>query len=664
MCRLVGDIMRGDFRFGWRQLRKSPIYTAMVILTLALGIGANTAIFSVVKAVLLNQLPYRDPDRLVKIAESDPDTPLPETIDFTTTSNLRARSRSFESISLFRDGDVALVEQGKPELLEGLRVNSDYFDTLGLKMQLGRNFVADEDHPETRYEAILTNGLWLRRFGGDASIVGRTVRLSDKPYKIVGVLPESFRPFARLDRSAMPEIYTPLGYDLKQPWACRGCQHLQAVGRLKPGVSFAQAKAELNSIMREIVREHPTEYFERTVIAMMPLRDYLVGQVRTALWVLLGAVGFVLLIACTNVAHLALARASSRAKEMAVRSALGAGRARLVRQMLSESVLLALLGGVAGVFLAWWGTVALTGLSPKELPRAHEIHIDQPVLLFALGVSVLAGVLFGLVPALRASRIDPNESLKDMGHSTEGRSRFTYRNVLVTLELALAFVLAMGAGLLGKSLIRLLNVDPGYDPHNVLTAGLYVYGDRYKNPEAELNFYDEIMQRLRATPGIEDVAIASNLPLLSFDRAAFHIQDRPLANSADAPSVDRYSVSPGYFQVMRIPIKRGRSFAEGDRKGAPLVAVISESCARTMFPGRDALGKHIQMGGRHDDKEWATIVGIAGDIRQYGLDSPSKMEAYLPLAQNMDYGFNLAARTTIDPQRLEETVRQVILSVR
>ena len=655
--------MWGDLRYGFRQLRKSPVYTAMVVLTLALGIGANTAIFSVVKAVLLNQLPYRDPDRLVKIAESDPDNPLPETIDFTTTYDLRARSHSFESISLFRDGDVAMVEQGKPELLEGLRVGYDYFDTLGLKMQLGRGFVSDEDHPETRYEAILTHGLWLRRFGGDSSIIGRTVRLNDKPYKVVGVLPESFRPFARLDRTAMPEIYTPLGYDLNQPFTCRGCQHLQAVGRLKPGVSFGEAKAELNNLMRELVREHPTEYSEHTVIAMMPLRDYVVGQVRTALWILLGAVGMVLLIACTNVAHLALARASGRAKEMAVRSALGAGRARLVRQMLSESVLLAILGGLAGVFLASWGTAALAGLSPKELPRAHEIRIDTPVLLFALGVSMLAGVLFGLVPAFHASRVDPNESLKDMGRSTEGRSRFTYRNVLVTVELALAFVLAMGAGLLGKSLVRLLNVDPGYDPHNVLTAGLYVYGDRHKKPEAELNFYEEVMQRLRATPGMENVAIASNLPLLSFDRAAFHIQDRPLTNNANVPSVDRYSVSPDYFQVMRIPLERGRAFTDSDRAGAPLVAIISESCARTMFPGRDALGRHIQMGARRDDKEWATIVGISGDIRQYGLDSPSKMEAYLPVAQNLEYGFNLAARTSGDPRRLEETVRQVILGV-
>ena len=655
--------MYRDVRYGLRQLRKSPTYTAMVALTLALGIGANTAIFSVVKAVLLNQLPFRDPERLVKIAEADPDTSDPETIDFTTTYDLRERNQFFESISLFRDGDVAIVEQGQPEVLEGLRVNYDYFDTFGVKVQLGRAFVADEDHPQTRYEAILSHGLWLRRFGGDRSIIGRTIRLNDKPYKVVGVLPETFRPFAREDRVALPEIFTPLGYDLELRDACRGCQHLQAIGRMKPGVSVERARSELNAVMRVIVREHPTEYSERTVIAMMPLRDYTVGKVRTALWILLGAVGMVLLIACANVAHLSLARASSRVKEMAVRAALGAGRARLVRQMLSESLLLAIAGGLAGVVLTWWGTHALTALGPKELPRATEIRIDMPVLWFALAVSIFAGLLFGVAPALHASRVDPNESLKDVGRSTEGRARFAYRNLLVTVELALAFVLAMGAGLLSKSLVRLLNVDPGYDPHNVLTAGVYVYGDRYHDkPEAELNYYEQAMQRLRSTPGIESVAMASNLPLLTFDRSAFHIQDHPLANDADAPDVDRYSVSPDYFEVLDIPLKLGRLFTDGDRKGAPLVALISESCARTLFPNQDPIGKHIQIGGRHDDKEWMTIVGVVGDVQQYGLDQPSNMAAYIPLAQDLSFGYNVAVRTTGDPRRMEQTVRQAFLS--
>ena len=462
---------------------------------------------------------------------------------------------------------------------------------------------------------------------------------------------------------ALPEIFTPLGYDLELRDACRGCQHLQAIGRMKPGVSVERARSELNAVMRVIVREHPTEYSERTVIAMMPLRDYTVGKVRTALWILLGAVGMVLLIACANVAHLSLARASSHAKEMAVRAALGAGRARLVRQMLSESLLLAIAGGLAGVVLTWWGTHALTALGPKELPRATEIRIDMPVLWFALAVSIFAGLLFGVAPALRASRVDPNESLKDVGRSTEGRARFAYRNLLVTVELALAFVLAMGAGLLSKSLVRLLNVDPGYDPHNVLTAGVYVYGDRYHDkPGAELNYYEQAMQRLRSTPGIESVAMASNLPLLTFDRSAFHIQDHPLANDADAPDVDRYSVSPDYFQVLDIPLKLGRLFTDGDRKGAPLVALISESCARTLFPNQDPIGKHIQVGGRHDDKEWMTIVGVVGDVQQYGLDQPSNMAAYIPLAQDLSFAYNVAVRTTGDPRRMEQTVRQAFLS--
>jgi putative ABC transport system permease protein len=650
-------------RFALRQLKRSPVATVMVVLTLALAIGANTAIFSVVKGILLNQLPYRNPEQLVKIAVAAPDMPVPQTIDFTTTYDLRARSKSFESMSLFRDGDVAIVEQGRPELLEGLRVSYDYFDTLGAKMKLGRSFLAEEDQPETRYEAILTHGLWLRRFGGDPSLVGRSVLLNGKPYKVVGILPEGFLPFVRQDRTALPEIYTPLGYELKQLSACRGCQHLQLIGRMKPGVTVDQGSAELNTLFRDIEREHPTDYDPKDHVAVIPLHEYVVGSVRTALWVLLGAVAMVLLIACANVAHITLARASARSKELAVRAALGAGRVRLVRQMLSESIVLAFLGGLVGVVLAWWGTGALLDFGPRELPRAQEIRIDLPVLGFALFTSLAAALIFGIVPALRASHVDPNESLKDVGRSTEGRSRFAYRNFLVTVELALAFVLAMGAGLLGKSLLRLVNVDAGYDPHNVLTAGIFVYGDRYNNkPDVELNFYEQAMRRLRATPGVEGVAMASNLPLTSFDRRGFHIQDRPLANTAQAPSVDTYSVSPDYFKVMRISLKRGRLFTETDRKGAPLVALISESCARVMFPGEDPIGRHIQLGGRRDDKEWATIVGIVGNIRQYGLDRPSSMEAYVAQAQNMDYGFDLAVRTSGDPRRMEQIVRQAFLN--
>ena len=422
--------MTEDLVFALRQFRKSPVFTIVTVATLALGIGATTAIFSVVKGVLLDQLPYREPSQLVKIAEGDPDTRVPETIDFTTAYDLRERSRSFEHMSLFRDGGGAIVENGEPELLSGLRVGYDYFDTLGARMQLGRAFKPEEDTPQTRYEAILSHGLWLRRFGGDASIVGRNIRLSGRTFLVVGVLPENFRPFTRSGFTDAPEIYTALGYDLKLPEACRGCQHLQMVGRMKQGVTLEQANAELNGILRDIIREHPKDYDERTVVHLATVQDYVVGRVSTALWILLGAVGFVLLIACANVAHLSLARATSRGQEMAVRAALGAQRSRLLRQLLVENLLIACFGGSLGVLLAFWGVSALTRLGPAELPRMQDVRIDVPVLLFAFVTSVLTGVLFGIAPALRAARTDPGEALKGAVRATDSRSHNTYRSAL------------------------------------------------------------------------------------------------------------------------------------------------------------------------------------------------------------------------------------------
>jgi putative ABC transport system permease protein len=652
-----------DLVFALRQFRKSPVFTIVTVATLALGIGATTAVFSVVKGVLLDQLPYREPSQLVKIAEAETDTGTPETIDFTTAYDLRGRSHSFSHMSLFRDGDGAIVENGEPELLSGLRVGHDYFDTLGTRMQLGRTFKPEEDTPQTRYEAILSHGLWLRRFGGDASIVGRNIRLSNRTYLVVGVLPENFRPFTRSGEIDTPEIYTPLGYDLKLPEACRGCQHLQMVGRMKPGVTIEQANAELNGIMRDIIREHPKDYAERTMARMSPVQEYIVGRVSTALWILLGAVGFVLLIACANIAHLSLARATSRGQEMAVRAALGAQRLRLLRQLLLENLLIACFGGLLGVLLAFWGVGALTRLGPTDLPRIEDIRIDMPVLLFALVTSVLTGVLFGIAPALRAGSVDPAEALKGASRATDSRSHNTYRSVLVVVEMALAFALLAGASLLGKSLLRLLNVDPGYDPHNVLTAGVYPYGPRYKDPQAELAYYDQAMQRLRATPGIEGAAMVSVLPMASSDRRGLHVQDRPLQNESESPSPDTYAVSPDYFSVMRIPLRRGRSIANTDRMGTPGVALISESCARAVFGEQDPIGRHIQLGGRDDSKPWLTVVGIVGDVRQYGLDQPSRMEAYVAEAQDINFGFNLVTRTQGDPKLMEGEVRRAFLAV-
>ncbi|HEV2687008.1 MAG TPA: ABC transporter permease [Bryobacteraceae bacterium] len=652
-----------DIRYGLRSLRKSLAFTAVAVVTLALGIGANTAIFSVVKAVLLNQLPYGQPERLVALGEADAGETRPETVGFTTAYDWRRLSHSFESMSLYRDGGGAIVERGEAELVRGLRVNYDFFETLGVRMQLGRTFLPEEDRPDRRFELILSHGLWVRRFGGDPNVVGRVIRLNEGSYTVVGVLSEGFRPLDSPGNGELPEIYSPLGYDLAQPFACRDCQHLHLIARMKPGVDPRQAQADLNTIMASLKRQYPESYPPTAAVSLEPLHDYIVGRVSVALWVLLGAVGLVLLIACANVASLMLARATSRVKEIALRSALGAARGRLIRQLLTESLLLALAGGLAGVLLAWWGTAALATLGPKEIPRVHEIHMDPAILLFGLAASLFTGVLFGLAPALRLSRADLNDALKDLNKSTDRRSRHGLRNVLVIGELALAFVLVVSAALLGKSFLHLLNVNPGFDPQNVLTLRTYVYGARYRQPDAELGYYNRAMERMRAIPGVESAGMTSNLPLIDADRYGFHIRDRHLRVVSEAPSVDTYSVSTDYFRVMRIPLKRGRLFMDQDTPTAPKVALISESCARQEFPNEDPIGKQIQLGGRRDDQPWTTIVGIVGDVRHYGLDQVPNMAAYVPQPQNLNFNFSLVARTNIDPHRVESAARAAFQAV-
>jgi putative ABC transport system permease protein len=650
-----------DFHYAIRTLRANAGFTLVATITLALGVGANTAIFSVVKAVLLNQLPYSQPDRLVALGEDDSGEKRPETIGYATAYDLRRLNHSFQSMSLYRDATAAFIGNGQPELISGLRVNYDFFETLGIQMQLGRTFLPEEDRPDRRFEIILSHGLWMRSFGGDPHILGRVIRLNDSSFTVVGVLPPSFRTLDIPGAPGHPEMFEPLGYDLSQPFACRDCQHLHFVARIKPGVPAGEAHSELNAIMANLIKQYPASYPIKATVALQPLHDYLVGRASTALWVLLAAVGFVLLIACANVANLMLARATRRSKEIALRAALGAGRGRIVRQLLTESLVLALAGGLLGILLAWTGTSVLASLGPKEIPRVDEIRMDSVVLLFGLAASVLTGLLFGLAPALRSSRVDLNDALKSMGKTTEGASKFSLRNVLVGAEIAIAFVLVVGAGLLARSFLNLMNVDAGFDPRHVLTLGTFAYGAKYQKPEAELAYDKLAMDRLRQMPGVESVAMTSNFPLLTFDRYGFHVRERA-TNSAEDPSVDTYSVSSDYFRVMKIPVKRGRVFADQDGPNAPKVALISENCARQMFPHEDPIGKEIQLGGRDDSKPWTTIIGIVGDVRQYGLDRPAEMAAYIAQAQNMSFVFSMVARTTLDSQSLEGAARNAFLA--
>jgi putative ABC transport system permease protein len=643
-------------------LAKQRGVTLIAVVTLALGIGANTALFSVVKAVLLNPLPYGHAERLVSVAQADPGTPRPVTVDFTTTWDWRRRSRSFEHLALYRDFQATNLGESEPELIRGLRVGWDFFDALGVRMQLGRSFRAEEDEPNRDAVLVLSHGLWLRRFGGDPRIVGRNVQLNSRSFLVAGVLPAGFRPITRGGDGPAPEMYAPLGYALSQPSACRGCQHLRLIGLLKPGVGVQEASDDLNAIMKQIVAEHPTSYDGKATVLVQPLAQTIVGGARKPLFVLFGAVGFVLLIACANVANLLLARAAARSREIAVRAALGARRSRLVGQLLTESLLVALSGGALGLLLAKWGTALLVAAGPREIPRLDEIAVDLPVLLFSLAVSVATGVLFGLVPALRASRVDLSEALKGSGRTTDSGARHGLRGVIVTVELALAFVLVVGAALLGKSFLRLVHVDPGFDARNVLTMSVYLWGQRYQKAEVELDYYHQISERLRSLPGVEAVGMVSTVPFSGFDRRGFHIQDRPLENPSEAPSVDHYSVTPDYFRVMRIPLKRGRMLEQGDGPSAQRVALISESCARLRFPNQDPLGKRVQFGGRDEKKPWATIVGIVGDVQQYALDHAVTPQSYIPQAQDLSYGYNLFVRSTRDRASFEREVREVFRS--
>jgi putative ABC transport system permease protein len=634
-----------DLRFAARVLAKDRAVTLVAVLTLTLGIGANTALFSVVKAVLLSALPYPQADRLVSVATGVPGDGRIQNVDFATTFDFRERSRSFDHVVLYRGWSRTNVGESEPELIRGQKIGHDFFDMLGVKMLHGRSFRKQEDAPDRDRVLVLSHSLWLRRFGGDPGVVNRTVQLNGASYEVAGVLPPGFRPVRAYADSPAPEMYAPLGYALGQGNACRGCQHLQAIARLKPGVSVAQAQAELDILTRAIVAEHPTEYDPRMAVLVQPLAQRIVGGTEAPLWILFGAVGFVLLIACANVANLLLARAASRGREMALRTALGATRSRLVGQLLVESLLIALVGGGLGVLLAAWGTTLLVAVGPREIPRLEEVGIDWSVLAFGLAVTLGTGVLFGLVPALRASRVEPSAALKEGGRALDSGARHGLRSALVASELALAFVLVVGTALLGKSFLRLVQVDPGFDPRGVLTTSVYLWGERYQKAEAEVAFYRQVMDELRARPGVEAVGMVSTVPFDGFDQRGFHVQDRPLANPSEAPSVDHYSITPDYFKVMRVPLKRGRLFTDADDARAPRVALVSESTARLIFPGEDPIGRHVQFGGRDEKEPWATIVGVVGDVQQYGLDHAATPQSYAPQAQDVSFGYSLFVRT-------------------
>ena len=647
-----------DARYALRTLRRTPGFTMAALLTLALGIGANTAIFSVVHAVVLRPLPFADPDRLVVFGDSNGEG-LPGNIGYTTLHDYRARAGRFEHVVAVRSWFPTLIANGEAERVNAMRVSWDYFQMLGVRPALGRGFTRDEDRPDHWRVLMISDGLWRRRFDADPGVIDRTLRMNDRDYRIVGVLPANYEPLISDHLYERAEIWAPLGYDTAGDSSCRTCQHLKALGRVRADSTLDAARAELEAIRADLARTYPNEY-PRADVAVVGLQATLAGPVRGGLLALLVAVGLVLLIACANVANLLLARSMHRSREMAVRAALGAGRGRLVRQLLTESLMLGIAGGLLGIGLASVSLQTLLAMAPVSIPRLDQVAVDARVLSFALVLSGLTGLVFGLVPAWRTAAVDPQRALGAESRSSVGAASNRTRRLLVIADLALALVLLAAAGLMLKSVGRLMQVDAGFDPRNVLTLQFSLVGQAYAEDSAVNQFTDRVVERVRGLPGVEAAAATGQIPMGgSYDQRGFYIQGRVPANASDSPYVERYSVTADYFTALRIPLIRGRLLTDNDRADSMPVMVLSESTARQLWPGEDPIGHRVSIG---DPKTgpWRTVVGIVGDVRHFSLDEAPTMQMYVPQSQVTDSFLVLTVRTTSEPQALMPALRGVL----
>ena len=648
-----------DLRYALRTYRRAPGFTLAALLTLALGIGATTSIFSVVNAVLLRPLPYSNPDRLVGVGDGASDSGLDQ-VGYGTFADYRDRNRSFEQLVAVRPWQTTLVTT-EAERLAGMRVSWNYFDMLDARPALGRTFRKDDDHPDRYRVLVLSDGLWRRRFSADPSVIGRILHMNDQQFEVVGVMPADFEDVVSSRFYNPAELWAALGYDSTLPYACRSCQHLKAFGQLRSGVTRAQAIADLTAIRADLARQWPTEYDQKEYIGVVALQDVISGPVKEPLYVLLVAVGFVLVIACANVANLLLARGMNRTREMAVRAALGAGRARLVRQLVTESLLLWTAGGAAGLGIGALMLEALKSRAPVELPRAAAIGIDGPVLAFSALLSVATGLLFGLLPALNTTPLSLSHALASDTRSSVGASSRRARQTLVIVDLAVALVLLVGAGLMLKSVGRLVSVDPGFSSARVLTAQFSLVGEAYREDPPVYAFIERVLDRVRALPGVEAAAAAGQIPMGgNGDRFGLHNEGLEPANPAEAPSPERYSVTPDYFRVMQIPLRRGRLFTGADTTNGAPVMLISETAARTLFQGHDPLGRRVRVGAP-TGTPWRTIVGIVGDVRHTDLAEKAYPQMYLPQSQVTDSFIVLAIRTSsANPAALAPAVRSIL----
>ncbi|MFL6333873.1 MAG: ABC transporter permease [Pyrinomonadaceae bacterium] len=644
-----------DVRFGVRTLAKRPGFALVAVLTLALGIGANTAIFSVVNSVLLRPMPFRDAERLVIVYEKTQSVPK----DYISVPNLedyRAGSRSFEGFATYVPQSVNLTGAGKePERVVGAFVTSSFFNVVGVEAALGRAFLAEDDAQGGGQVVMLTHELWQRRFGADPEVIGKSLTFNGEPYTVVGILPEGFR-----YPTTAPDVLLPA-----QKWpnykVARSFHGCWVVGRLKPGVTRETAEAELRAIARRLEEAYPEDNRGRGV-EVVGLQEDTVGGTRPALLVLLSAVGLILAIACANIANLLLARGAARRKEVALRTALGASRLRLLRQFMTETLLLALAGGAAGLLLAQWGVDALLALSPGDLPTAQSIGLDGRVLVFSLGLTALTGFVFGIVPALQLSKTDVTSDLKEGGRGGgEGRERARMRSAFVVAQVALSLVLLVGAGLLLNSFYHLLRTSPGFNPQNLLTMEYRLPRNRYAKGEQQWAFHREVVERVSHLPGVESAAVVRGLPFSGNGGAlTYLVPGQPAPPPGQEQKALENAIDPNYLATVGLPLIRGRNFTYADGPETPPVLLVNRNLAEKLWPGADPLGRQLEL---PEAKMTGSVVGVVGDAKQYDLAEQQRPQLYTAYAQNPHIFGTLVVRARVEPMSLAETVKKAVWSV-
>lgn len=653
-----------DLRYGVRVLLKKPGLTLIALVTLTLGIGANTAIFSVVNGVLLRPLPLQNPDRLVTFWHSAPAKGITElSLNDGLVAFYRDRSHSFENIAAYDIATVTIIGQNDPEQLTGARVTFNYFDVLGQAPLYGRTFLSQEDAPGADNVIILSYGLWQRRFGGNPGILGQSIKVNNAPTIVIGIMPPGFDfpdPAERSDARDHVQLWTPAGLNPQN----RNNWNYSAIGRLKAGLAPADAQRELTALWNDFSGENNVQMGAGVTAVVMPLHEKIVRETRTILLVLFGAVGLVLLITCANLANLLMAQTSARSREIAVRCSLGASSRRIIRQFLTEGLLLAIVGAVGGLFLAAWGIGAFKSLTSSNISRIEQVRLDPVALLFTLGVTILTSVLFSLAPAVLGSRCNLQELIKEGGRGTSSRLNQRLNNVFVVVQFALSLVLLIGAALVLQSFRNLLSVDPGFRPEKILTGRVSLPQNKYREESQQRNFYSQLLERVRNLPGVQSADLCQVTPFSGGgDGAPFTVENYQPPPGEQTRDAWRRSVTPGYFATMGIPILKGRSIENTDTETSPPVAVVDEKLARLYWPNEDPLGKHLRIGSGTSNRPWMAVVGVVPSVKNRNLNEDPKPYIYMPFTQWTRRTTSLVIRASNNPEGLIAAVRQQVLSL-